>query len=146
MGTWYPAKAKPPQSFLVLSVRHQTVQIIIKCATAVVVVKWQTPAQAMEFVDCTAYLYFAELGNMLVQATALCFALALMALLCWESYLVEMVREYISLLLPETDVHGFIEKFLRFLFTLVSSLINWQLTLYVVCGIWCHPGVREDNF
>lgn len=77
----------------------------------------------MEFVDCTVYVHFAELGSMLVQATALCFALALMALLCCGSYLVEMVREYISLLLPGVGVDGFIMRFLRFLFTLVSSLI-----------------------
>lgn len=102
----------------------------------------------MEFVDCTAYLYFVELGNMLVQATALCFALAPMALLCCRSYLVEMVREYISLLLSGVDVGGFSMRFLRFLFTLMSSLILVinPVELYVVCGTWCHPGVREDNF
>lgn len=45
---------------------------------------------------------------MLVQTMALCFALALMALLCWGSCLVERIREYISLFLPRTDVGGFV--------------------------------------
>lgn len=85
---------------------------------------------------------------MLIQETALCFALALLALLSWGSYLVEMMREYISLLLPGVDVDGFILRFLRFLFTLVSSIILLINTVagYVVCGIWCHPVIREDNF
>lgn len=46
-----------------------------------------------------------------------------MTLLCCGSYLVEMVREYISLLLPGVDVDDFIMRFLRFLFTLVNCLI-----------------------
>ena len=47
-------------------------------------------------------------GNMLVQTMAMCFALALMALLCWGSYLMDRMREYISLFLPRIDVDGFI--------------------------------------
>ena len=45
---------------------------------------------------------------MLIEIMALCFALALMALLCWGSYLVEKMREYISLSLAGIDVGGFI--------------------------------------
>lgn len=61
------------------------------------------------FVGCISYLFtLLGFGNMLVQTMALCFALALLALLCWGSCLVERIREYISLSLPRTDVGGII--------------------------------------
>ena len=46
---------------------------------------------------------------MVMQTMAMmCFALALMALLCCGSYLVEEMREHISLSLPGIDVNSFI--------------------------------------
>jgi len=45
---------------------------------------------------------------MLVQTMTTCFVLVLTTLLCCGSYLVELMREYISLSLPGISVDGFI--------------------------------------
>jgi len=55
-------------------------------------------------------LYFAELWSMLVQTMAVCFVLVLTALLYCGSYLVETMRECISLFLPGISVDSFIRQ------------------------------------
>jgi len=80
---------------------------------------------------------------MLVQTMAMCFVLTLMALLCCGSYLVERMREYISLSLPRTGVNGFIMQApevhvhpsvscLILLINTVDILILWNLV-----SSWC---------
>lgn len=93
-------------------------------------------------------LHFSEFGNMLIQIMVLCFALALMALLCWESYLVERMKECNILFLPVIHGNCFIMQIPEVLVhpyvNCLIVLIN-PVTYFGVCGIWCCPGAK-DNF
>lgn len=84
---------------------------------------------------------------MLVQTGIMCFALAMMCgILCWLSRLVKKMREYNSLFLPGTDMCGFIMKVLEVLVhPYVYCLILFN-AVSMFCGIWCCPGVRQENF
>ena len=74
---------------------------------------------------------------MLIEIMALCFALALMALLCCGSYLVEKMREYISLSLPGIDVDGFIMQAPEVLVhPYVSCLILLISTIGILWVLW----------
>lgn len=71
-------------------------------------------------------LHFSEFGNMLIQIMVLCFALALMALLCWESYLVERMKECNTLFLPVIHVNCFIMQIPE---VLVHPYVNCLIVL-----------------
>lgn len=83
---------------------------------------------------CIAYLFILLSLEMLIQMMAICFALALMALLCWGRVLVKKMRKYMSLSLPETDVGGFIVQAPELhVHPSVSFLI---LLINTVCILW----------
>ncbi|XP_039240626.1 uncharacterized protein LOC120323903 [Pipra filicauda] len=69
---------------------------------------------------------------MLIQTMALCFSLALMALLCWGTYLVETMREYISL--PGTDVDTLIMQAPA---VLVHPYMICLILISTVSILWC---------
>ena len=74
---------------------------------------------------------------MLVQTMAMCFTLLLMAFLCWGSYLVERMRECISLFLPRIDVGGFIMQVPKVLVNpYMSCLILLINTVSLLWGLW----------
>ena len=66
-----PCEAKPQQLFRCPTWGLMPWQFCIKCAIAMVDIKWQAPVWVIELVGCTAcLLIFAELGHILVQIIA----------------------------------------------------------------------------
>jgi len=80
--------------------------------------------------------WMKELGTMLVQTMAVCFALVLTALLYCGSYLVERLREHTSFSVPGIDVDGFVMQAPEVLghpYMTCSILMN---TVSILWGLW----------
>lgn len=167
VGTWHLSKVNTPQSFLVPRERGKgsslsdcltvslSVYPSIYLSIYIACYSSSTYQVASSFVGhdvclfvCTAYLCYAEFaGNILTQTMALFFALTWQPCSVGGSYLLWMMRKYISLSLPKIDVSGFIMQaptviahpYLSCLILLIvlTNVIGTLWDLWNLVWSWC---------